>query len=444
MAKIQFDPELMWHIKTIYGNADLDGRTIKQLYQVWKTNPQFIINAYNQKVGISSKTKLAPKAQLNPGQINKPEIADDDLSGITNFIDAFRIANKKGLKQFKWKSTKANPSGIISFGKKPSKQKDGQSQKGEQGQKSTKANPSGLFKVESKTNKQISTQPATSSTQRKRIMSKEYYKNMIDKGFTWDSKKQMWNNPPKMSIQTIQSNPISRNTSTNTPNSVQATVTRYNTQNTIGGNFGIGKGIKNTISSFLNWINAESGSSSNNRNRNINIYGKYQQGGTMQQQPSQEQELQKAFIQFLVQDAAAQGVQIQSEQDLQNYAQQLGEEGIKAKYQKFMQRMQGGVMAKLGTKLEYIKKLKGICPEGYELTYFKVGGRICSACQKAQKGKKVDATKNFKKDMKNKDEASRDSIAINKWQDQETMAKKGDKGNFKKGIWIPDRKKYKK
>lgn len=51
--------------------------------------------------------------------------------------------------------------------------------------------------------------------------------------------------------------------------------------------------------------------------------------------------------------------------------------------------MQGGVMARLGAKLEYYKKLKGVCPEGEELVYFKQGGRICKACQKAQKGTKV-------------------------------------------------------
>ena len=32
MAKIQFDPELMQHIKAIYGDADLNGRTLKQLH----------------------------------------------------------------------------------------------------------------------------------------------------------------------------------------------------------------------------------------------------------------------------------------------------------------------------------------------------------------------------------------------------------------------------
>lgn len=117
---------------------------------------------------------------------------------------------------------------------------------------------------------------------------------------------------------------------------------------------------------------------SNTKNRVI----QKQQGGTMNNQ----EELQKAFLQFLVQDAAAQGIQLQSEQDLQSYAEQLGEEGIKAKYQQFMQMMQKNSMkAKLGAKLTYYKKLKGICPDGEELSYYKIGGRVCKACQKISK-----------------------------------------------------------
>lgn len=116
---------------------------------------------------------------------------------------------------------------------------------------------------------------------------------------------------------------------------------------------------------------------------NINYY---QQGGNM----NNEQELQKAFMAFLIEDAAAQGVQIQSEQDLKAYAEQLGEEGLKAKYQEFMQKMQGGVKAKLGAKLNYIRKIKGNCPEGEELVYMKEGGRVCAKCmRKAQDGTKT-------------------------------------------------------
>lgn len=41
--------EFQTYIKGIYGDAPLDQRTMMQLQNVWKTNPQAIINAYNQK-----------------------------------------------------------------------------------------------------------------------------------------------------------------------------------------------------------------------------------------------------------------------------------------------------------------------------------------------------------------------------------------------------------
>lgn len=119
-----------------------------------------------------------------------------------------------------------------------------------------------------------------------------------------------------------------------------------------------------------------------------------------------QEELQKAFLAFLVQDAASQGIQLQSEQDLQAYAEQLGEEGIKAKYQEFMQKMQSrqSIKAQLGAKLTYYKSLKGSCPEGEELVYFKKGGRICKACQKKaqsmQEGKPMNAVEEFKNKRK--------------------------------------------
>ena len=46
--------------------------------------------------------------------------------------------------------------------------------------------------------------------------------------------------------------------------------------------------------------------------------------------------------------------------------------------------MKNSTVAKLGTKLNYIQRLKGICPEGTEKIYLKNGGCMCA--QKAQKG----------------------------------------------------------
>lgn len=74
--------------------------------------------------------------------------------------------------------------------------------------------------------------------------------------------------------------------------------------------------------------------------------------------------------------------------------------------QQYMQAAQqqlsgGGTMARLGAKLNYIKRLKEDCPEGQELVYFKKGGRFCKVCQE-KKGGTVDEVANFKKARKDK------------------------------------------
>lgn len=111
-----------------------------------------------------------------------------------------------------------------------------------------------------------------------------------------------------------------------------------------------------------------------------------------------EQELQKAFMAFLIEDAATQGMQIQSEEDLKQYVESLGQEGIQAKYQEFMQLMSGASTQKpskrLGGHLNYLKQIKGACPDGEETYYFKEGGSVkrgCKPCmEKAKKGAKFD------------------------------------------------------
>ena len=97
-----------------------------------------------------------------------------------------------------------------------------------------------------------------------------------------------------------------------------------------------------------------------------------------------EQELQQAFIQFLAQKTGA-----KSQQELEAVIQQLGEEGLKQAYAEFMQTMQQQQVraAKFGAKLNYIKQLRGQCPDGYEVKYFRNGGGItekkCVACEQA-------------------------------------------------------------
>lgn len=69
------------------------------------------------------------------------------------------------------------------------------------------------------------------------------------------------------------------------------------------------------------------------------------------------------------------------------------------------------VMARLGAKLNYIKKLNNKCPEGYEIQKFEAGGKTCFRCMKANAGAiPVAAHKNGSKvmsDIKSEIEAKR-------------------------------------
>lgn len=107
---------------------------------------------------------------------------------------------------------------------------------------------------------------------------------------------------------------------------------------------------------------------------------KYQKGGSINME---EQQLQQAFLQYLMQETGA-----KDQQQLEQVIQQLGEDGLKQAYAQFLQEVQQQQVqaAKFGAKLNYIKRLNGQCPYGSEMAYFKVGGRICKKCvQKQQK-----------------------------------------------------------
>ena len=127
-----------------------------------------------------------------------------------------------------------------------------------------------------------------------------------------------------------------------------------------------------------------------------------QQGGQLSQE---QQELQYALIGYVV----ATKQQPKNEQEINQIAQQL----MQLKQQdpeKYNQLVQIGQQAQAqkaekGAKLNYIKSLKGRCPEGEELVYFKKGGMIDCGCQKKAKGGEVEeqptnAVQEFKKKRK--------------------------------------------
>lgn len=117
-----------------------------------------------------------------------------------------------------------------------------------------------------------------------------------------------------------------------------------------------------------------------------------QQGGTMEQQGNQE--LQFAVMGYIV----ATKKQPKSEQEINTIAQQLMQlkqqdpnqySQLVQLGQKAHQQMQqkSTKVAALGTKLNYLNKIKGVCPEGTEKVYMKNGGCMCK--QKVEKGSKL-------------------------------------------------------
>lgn len=102
-------------------------------------------------------------------------------------------------------------------------------------------------------------------------------------------------------------------------------------------------------------------------------FNKYQQGGAMGQQNLEQQVTQ------LVQAAVA-GDQKATQQieQIMKAAQQGNQDAIQIAQviQKVVQGLKAkqGIRARLGAKLDYINKLKGNCPDGFEPYYFKNGG----------------------------------------------------------------------
>ena len=127
-----------------------------------------------------------------------------------------------------------------------------------------------------------------------------------------------------------------------------------------------------------------------------------------------EQELQLAVIGYIM----ATKKQPKSEQEVQAIAQEVAsmKQSNPQQYkqlvqigQQAQQQQAGAKVAALGSKLNYIKKIKGLCPEGEELVYMKEGGRVCPVCQKkaekALDGKKLSEKKNTISEFKEKRKA---------------------------------------
>ncbi len=121
----------------------------------------------------------------------------------------------------------------------------------------------------------------------------------------------------------------------------------------------------------------------------------YQAGGATQGSILQEiaklpQEQQKQIMAAFGKWAQSKGLDIQQLQENQQALEQaMGQ---------FLQEMQGAQKARLGAKLNYLRAIKGSCPEGQELIYFRKGGIVCKKCiqKNSYDSKGMAAVKAFK------------------------------------------------
>ena len=93
---------------------------------------------------------------------------------------------------------------------------------------------------------------------------------------------------------------------------------------------------------------------------------------------------QRAFVLY-----AAKVLKCNSPEELDKKLQGLSEDELNNLVQSFdqlyNQQMENNtIMARLGSKLNYIQRLNNKCPEGYEVEYYQAGGNICTRCR--QKG----------------------------------------------------------
>ena len=117
-----------------------------------------------------------------------------------------------------------------------------------------------------------------------------------------------------------------------------------------------------------------------------------------------ENDDQQAFMEYL-----AKVLKATDQKDFEAKVQSLGKDKIAELYQQF--KSSQTVSAKLGAKLDYINRLNGRCPEGFEM--FKSGG--CIKCRKKADSKNAANLKSnivAKKRFGNKEQRSANRAAM--------------------------------
>ena len=116
--------------------------------------------------------------------------------------------------------------------------------------------------------------------------------------------------------------------------------------------------------------------------KNGGMINYYQQGGAAQEQDPQEQIV--ALVLAAMQGDKKATQQIQQIQTAAEQGDKQAAQIMQFIQQVVQQMQQQAQKAKHGAKLQYLASLRGECPEGTHMSYFKAGGQICKKCVQNQ------------------------------------------------------------
>ena len=115
--------------------------------------------------------------------------------------------------------------------------------------------------------------------------------------------------------------------------------------------------------------------------KNGGMINYYQQGGAAAQDPQQQI---IALVQAAMQGDKKATQQIQQIQAAAEQGDKSAAQIMQYIQQIMLQMQQQAQKAKQGAKLQYLAQLRGECPEGTHMTYYKAGGQICKKCVQNQ------------------------------------------------------------
>lgn len=326
----------------------------------------------------------------------EPKRAANDMSAVANFKEAFRQARQGGHKTFFWKKTKSNPSGMFST-ELASKQPEAKQPEAGKPALQPKEKKSGESTPASKVQPQIKTNYAFDG--RHIDLGKFPYaepsdsnepKNPDDYYPEFGRNAELYINPTELmpTLYPYEERILLGNNNVKTYKDGTPKINMNIPINTevpeITGSNG---------TEFGKWYGSNIRKEQEKRDEYFRRKGLYKKGGTVSsgQTNGQVDAFMKSVlngdpktIEQLIQ-AADQG-NAEATQLIQTILQeeQKGNTQVVKAASVIKQLLNQTISAKWGSKLNYIQKLKGICPEGTEKIYLKNGGCMCA--QKAQKG----------------------------------------------------------